>query len=277
MTADVEPPAQRHLDPPPPPPAMAPPDPDWVGGVEFDLGSHRVGVQADSTEVLELVQHVFHRWVVGDGEPRSDFGISVERRGGAGPRLMPQLLHGRANVLRSRSLPRLLRRLDIALGDLAFPADGTAIGMAAFVRAGRAVLVPTSVAERSTGVERAVATARATIAEQAALRIDLDTQELVVVPGLTDPRPVPQLVDDLGTAPGRYALRAIVWAEEQLVADERPAAAVARLAEHVDLRDVDDRQAALEHIAGLQDRFTSSAIPRRGADVTAALAWLDGT
>ena len=276
MSAAVDAPARLRLTPPPPPSAMTPPDPDWVGGVDLDIGSHRVGVHADSTEVLDLVRAVFQHWVVGDGESQGDFGISVDRRGGAGPRLMSQLLHGRANVLRSRSLPRLLRRLDLALGELAEPVDGTAIGMAAFVRAGRAVLVPTSVAERSTGVERAVAAAGAAIAEQAALRIDLEAQELVVVPGLTRPGSAHQLVDALSAPdPGRFSLAAIVWTEEQLVADERPATAVARLAEHIDVRHIGDRQAALEHIANLQDRFTSVSIPLTRRGPGGRVAWLD--
>ena len=155
---------------------MAPPDPDWVGGVELDVGDHRVGVQADSTTLLEVVREVFDPWIAGEGATIGDFGISVERRGGAGPRLIPQLLHGRSNVLRSRSLPRLLRRLDVALATIADPPQGTSVRMAAVVRGERAALVPTAVAERSTGVERAVAAAGATIAEQAAVQIDLAAQ-----------------------------------------------------------------------------------------------------
>ncbi len=254
---------------------MAPPDPDWVGGVVLDVGDHRVAVQADSAEMLDAIGEVFAAWIVGDGEPSGDFGISVARRGGAGPRLVPQLLHGRSSVLRSRSLPRLLRRLDLALGELAEPRVGTAVQMAAFVRSENAVLVPTRFAERSTGVERAVIAAGATIAEQAAVRVDLAAREIEVVPGLTEPGRVPRLVDELITPPARYALRSICWSEDELVGDERAATAVARFAERVDLDDVIDRQAALEHIAALRELFSASVLPRSGADASAALVLLD--
>ena len=170
---------------------MAPPDPDWVGGLELDVGDHPVGVQADSTTLLEVIREVFDPWFAGESATIGDFGISVERRGGAGPRLIPQLLHGRSNVLRSRSLPRLLRRLDVALAAIADPPQGASVRMAAVVHGERAALVPTAVAERSTAVERAVAAAGATIAEQAAVQIDLAAQVLVVRPGLTHPPPRP--------------------------------------------------------------------------------------
>ena len=44
------------------------------------------------------------------------YGISVDRRGGAGPRLIPELLHGRSASCVIASIARLLRRLDLALG-----------------------------------------------------------------------------------------------------------------------------------------------------------------
>ena len=277
MTDKVDAPGRRRLEPPPPPPAMAPPEPEWLGGVELDVGDHRVGVRTDSVAVLDLVRETFDQWIVGDLATGGDFGISVERRGGAGPRLVPQLLHGRSSLLRSRSLPRLLRRLDVGLGTIAAPPGGPEVHMAAFVRGQRAVLVPTSVAERSTGVERAVAAAGATIAEQASLRIDLAMRELVVVPGLTHPRRVPELVDGLATPPGRYTLQSICWSADQLVGDERTATSIARLAEHIDLRDVEDRQLTLEQVVALRDCFAASAIPRWGTDMSIALNILDGS
>jgi hypothetical protein len=220
---------------------------------------------------------VFEPWIAGEATTGGDYGISVERRGGAGPRLVPQLLHGRSSVLRSRSLPRLLRRLDVGLGTIATPPRGTAVRMAAFVRDDRAVLVPTAVAERSTGVERSVAAAGATIAEQASLHLDLAHRVLVVVPGLTHPQQVPELIDDLATPPGRYTLEAICWSAEQLVNDERTATAVARLAEHLDLQNVEDRQLALEQLVALRDRFAELAIPRWTNDMSTALVLLDGS
>jgi hypothetical protein len=275
MTTEVGAPRHRRVAPAPPPPAMAPPDPDWIGGFAVDVGEYRVGLRADAPAVLDLLREVFGRWVVEDAEATDDFGISVNRRGGAGPRLIPQLLHGRTNVLRSRSLPRLLRRLDAALGDLLpspHRADGIAVrDMAAFVRNGAAALVPTSLAERSTAVERQVAAAGATIAEQASLRIDLASQEIAVVPGLRDWGTVPQMVADLATSPGRYALRSIAWSDSQVVVDERRSTAVARLAELVDLSATDDRQTALQDIVAISDRCVPTPIPRWDPDLAIVL------
>ena len=42
--------------------------------------------------------------LVESADAPDDYGVSVERRGGAGPRMIPALLHGRATLLRSRSL-----------------------------------------------------------------------------------------------------------------------------------------------------------------------------
>ena len=268
---------RRRLAPPAPPPAMAPPDPAWVGGVQLDVGEHRVGVRADSPMVLDLVREVFGQWIVGDDQGGEDFGISVERRGGAGPRLIPQLLHGLSNVLRSRSLPRLLRRLDLELASLDHEVGGSAIrGMAAIVRNDGAALVPAAVAERSTSVERRIVAAGATIGEQAALRIDLAAQEVVVLPGLTGPDLVPQLIDRLATPPGRYRVRSIAWSADQVTADERPATAVARLAELVDLSD-GDRQENLERVAALRDRLRPTPINRWDVELAAVLDTLDDT
>ena len=199
---------RRRLDTPPPPSPMAPPDPDWVGGVDLDVGDHRISVVADAHSVLDVIRDVFGRWIVGDSETSG--GLRRQRRA---PRRCRSSAHPAA-------APWAQQRAPIALvAAVAAPtghrprrrrrsASGAvrAHGGVRARRAGRARF-PRAVAERSTAVERALVGAGATIAEQAAIRIDLATREIVVTPGLTHPQRVPQLMDDLATAPGRYAVR----------------------------------------------------------------------
>ncbi len=162
---------------PPQPGPMAPPDPVWVGAVALDVGRHRVGLGADRADLVESLSELFGDWlsVEADDVP-VEFGLSVDRRGGRGPRLIPSLLWGRSTLLKSRSLARLFRRLNTALGALVDEADASTVGLsgfAAIVRGDAAALVPVSLAERSTDVELAVAAAGAGIAEAAAIRLDL--------------------------------------------------------------------------------------------------------
>ncbi len=206
-----------------------------------------------------------------DAEP-VDFGLSIDRRGGRGPRLIPALLRGRSTLLKSRSLARLYRRLNIELGALVDDEEATTVGLsgfAAIVRGGSATLVPTSLAERSSDVERAVAAGGAGIAEAAAIRLDLRQQQIVVASGLVAESAL--LVDDIAVAPGRYELRSIFWPEGQVADDEPPLAAVARMAESVALDDADDRRRALEHIVAMRERFDPRPIPRWGSDLSAVL------
>ena len=81
------------------PPPMAPPDPDWIGAVAVEVGDQRIGLRADASDVLDQLVQIFRPWIVEGDVPADGFGISIDRRGGAGPRLTPQLLFGRSNVL----------------------------------------------------------------------------------------------------------------------------------------------------------------------------------
>ena len=278
MTIATNDAGRRRVPPVTEPGAMAPPDPAWVGGFSIAVGEYRVGLHADNTDVLESIRDVFGPWMIESDEITDDFGISVDRRGGGGPRLIPQLLHGRANVLRTRSLPRLLRCLDAILAGLVDDGDAAGhkvSGLAAIIRGDAAALVPTDLAERSTAVERALIADGATIAERVAIRLDLARQAIVVVPGLPRDRPCPQIVDGTATAPGVYTLRSIFWTRQQLDPEERRATGVARMAELVDLPDgARRRQELLEQIVSLSDRFQPTAIERWGADVSAVVETL---
>ena len=255
---------------------MAPPDPVWVGSVALDVGGRRVGLRADRADLIESLSKLFGDWLSEEADDVPvDFGLSVDRRGGRGPRLIPALLWGRSTLLKSRSLARLYRRLNTALGALVDEADASTVGLsgfAAIVRGDGAALVPVSLAERSTDVELAVAAAGAGIAEAAAIRLDLVHQQVVVAPGLVADSAL--LVDDVMVAPGRYQLRSVFWPEGQVGDDERPLRAVARMAESVALGDVDDRRSALEQIVALRDRFDPRPVPRWGSDLSAVLGTL---
>jgi hypothetical protein len=225
--------------------------PRWVGGFSLHVGDRELGVVADDQPVLEMLANTFVATKIDGGLLADDFGVSTMRRPGAGPRLMPELLHRRESVLRSRSTTRLVRRLDLALGNLARGSDDAfrIRSMAALVRSGAAVLVPESLVIRSTAVERAIIAGAASLIESAALRLDPERGVLIALPGLIQP----ELADDDGLVggPGSYELNAIVWDPVQIDTRERLSTSVARLSQLIARPAEVDRQEFLDAVVGL--------------------------
>lgn len=273
MSADGRPPA---LAAPPDPPPLAAPEPVWVGGFCLDVDGVRVGLRADESDLLGTLRSVFGTHTVEAESVPEDYGVSVARRGGLGPRMIPAFLHGRATVLRSRSRPRVLRRLDLALAELGRDPDQRRLRLAtmgAVTSDGRAVLVPQAWLDRS-AVEHAVAGAGLAIAEGVALRLDVDTLDLLVEDGLLGTAGPAELADGLRPRPGRHELRAIVWGEDQVGADERRATSVARLATLVEKPEGVDRHRLLTRLAELAARCAPERVQRFSADLAPVLAAL---
>jgi hypothetical protein len=175
-------------------------------------------------------------------------------------------------MIRSRSMPRVLRRLDLALGQLANPVPTDAVRsrqLAAVVREGTAAIVPASFADRSTGIERAIAAGGGSIVEPIGQLFDLQAGEIVVLPGLIGPTGVAALEDALASAPGRYPIKAVLWSAADVLDDERAATGVARFYQLLDRSGSVDRQRVLEGLASLSPRFLPTALPTSGVDTSA--------
>ena len=261
---------------PPDPGPAAPPDPRWIGGFCLQVADLHVGVRADTSGTLETLRSMFSTHLVDTEEQHEDYGVSVARRGGAGPRMIPALLHGRASLLRSRSRPRIYRRLDLALAELGRESDPKRLrlpGMGAVTNERRAVLVPQPWLDRS-AVEHAIAGSGVAIAESIALRLDMDTLDVMVEDGLLGVSGPSELADGLRPQPGRHELREIMWTEHQVTPDERRATAVARLARLVEKPVGLDRGLLLTKLVELADRCTREPIPRFSADLSPVLSAL---
>ena len=175
----------------------------------------------------------------------------------------------------SRSIARLLRRLDLALGETDGVGDVAGVlGIGAIVFAGRATLVPVGLTERSTAVERAVAAAAGGIAEEAAIGLDLSTLDVVIHGGLIGPLGVAPMIDDLVVPPGRYPISSVVWSENLVALDDRRAHGVARLAELICRPASLDAGTFLQRLDQLSKHIADETVPARGSDVGVVLATL---
>lgn len=205
--------------------------------------------------------------LVVDERPIDDFAIRLT--GGAadrGPRLRPFVARGRCPLLRSRRVPRLLRRLDVELGALVVgPEDGTLRlrDVAAVVADGRAALVPSELAERSSSVEATLEGAGASIVEHGCFRFDPVAQEIVVPTGLVGSSDLLE-GDPVLAPPGRYAVAAICWHETALPADASPASTLVRLLVLADDVVGMDRATLLRSLAAMSPTFASHRLTGRG-------------
>lgn len=196
----------------------------------------------------------------------------------AGLRLRPFVAHGRCPLLRSESLPRLLRYLDLELaGLISEPEPGTVSlhGVAALVADGRAALVPASLVERSSGVERTLRDAGVGIAEELGLRLDPVAAEIVVPAGLAGPSRRAELDDGLSVEPGRRRVVAVFWSRHELGEDEHPSAALVRLLTASEDRVELERGALLRGLAAMRPTFSPHRLGDRGtADLEEVVATL---
>lgn len=212
------------------------PDPVWIGSIAVRAGAFHVGLRSDETLMLEELRTAFIDHLVTDEQAPYDFGISVAGRSGDGPRLLPYLAHGRLPILRSRARSRLIRRLDLELGQLVTQTTDDLLalhGFAALVKDRKAALVPAGLAERSTAVERLLTDSGVGVAESIGLRLDPSVQELVVPSGLIDGDPTASSVDELAVPSGRYPVAGIYWSSDALDEHERPSVALVRLLGHL--------------------------------------------
>lgn len=226
----------------------------------MQAGDFHVGIRSDDAPLLADLRQRYKEHLVEDDRAVDDFGLVAARADGTGVRALPHLVHGRCPLLRSRSVARLLRRLDVELGCLVAdptPRSVALYGLGAIVKDGRAALVPTAVTERSTAVERAVARSGAGVAESEGLRLDPVAGELIVPAGLIGHAAVMgDGGDGLGVPPGRYEVAGVFWSGRQHDDHERPATALVRLLAHVgDPRDL-SRSEMLHALAAMRTTFS---------------------
>ena len=201
----------------------------------------------------------------------------MPKRSGLGPRLLPYVSNGPVVLLRSRSVPRLLRRLDLALGAIERPIVPGLLriaGFAAITRQSNAVLVPTSLVERSTAAEKKIEGSRCGIVEEPAVLLDVATGEVVVLPGLIGEPTLRAMIDGVASPPGRYQLRSLFWPAADLDGRERRSLSVARLLQHiVDTADLDP-ESVLAGIVKLSDRFSLTGATNDGHGLSTVIAQL---
>lgn len=242
----------------------------WVGALAIGVGEYTVGLRSDEEGVLATLRTMYDDRRITTTDVPHDFGISVNRRGGAGPRMLPALLHGRAQVLHSRSAGRVIRCLDSMLGSLERPLAGSTVRtphFAAVVHAGAAALVPTRIAARSSALEEAAIAAGAAIADSAALAIDLESLEAVVSSGLVGPTVAAERPFPFGADPGRYEIRSVFWSAAQVTGGEGRAESVARFVNLLALPSQIDRDLVLQQVHQLSSRFAADPLADSSTEV----------
>jgi hypothetical protein len=249
------------------------PDPVWVGSVTVRVGEFHVGIRTDDDAVLRDL-HALYRDILVEDDRSDDYSISVTPAGDGPARALPCLSHGRRALLRSRSVARLTRLLDVTLAGLVPPSGNptqTITGFSLLTQGPGALLVPSSAIAQSAVVERHAAAAGMRVADEAAVRVDLGTLEAIVVPGLSGGTSHPALQDDVVAPVGRYAIRSIIWREDEIDPDERAALAAVRLIPRVNGRGALARQEFLERIVDLARRTHPVPLRGNGSNLPAVL------
>lgn len=240
---------------------------------------YHVGIRTDSDVLMRRLQSFFARHRVSGSGPSDDFTISVERDLPDGVRLLPQLLHGRCPLLRSRSFDRLLHRLDLTLGLLGESlAAGLVqiVGMAAISKGQSVSLVPTGLIEKATAFEQLIANNGGRIIEEVATFIDLAAQEVVVAPGLTEASADAGGDDGITARPGRYAIRSAYWSVHDVEEDERRSVGVVRIMRRISKLGELHPQQVLDGAAELSRLFRPTPVDARASDLSAVLESLTG-
>ena len=239
---------------------------------------YHVGVRADDEDVFVRLRSMFCDHLVEASDRSDDFSLRIGHTSRGSPRLQPHLLHARCTLLRSRSVDRLLHRLDLALGvvDLdSLPGLVRVAGLAALIKGDRAILVPTRAVEHSSAMERVITGADARIAEDVATFLDVNTGKIVVLPGLSQDHAGGLTDDGISALPGRYTFRSLYWAADDIEAAERRSLGVVRMMRRLlDLGGLDPQE-VLDGVVELSSRFAPVGLRTNVADLGKALRSLD--
>lgn len=239
------------------------------------VGEFHVGVRTDDHGALEALRSAYVDLTVDDDRAVGDYAI---RMTGVSPdarlRARPFVARGRCPRLRSESLARLIRYLDLELACLiSRPESGTVAlhGFAALVLDGRAALVPASVVERSSAIDDMLGSAGVGVAEELGLRLDPVRGEIVVSEGLVGASRVAEATggdDGLAVEDGRHRVQSVHWSRHALGEDEHPSAALVRLLTAAEDRVELDRGALLRGLAAMRPTFSLHGLGERGtADI----------
>ena len=237
-------------------------------------GESVVSVCSDNDILVEQLQTLFAAELVSTSYFTSQFAVSTERRGGAGPRQTPELSFGSASLLESRSACRLIRLVDALLAMIGRPPDAATVrvdGAAAVVIDGVAALLQAEFVGRSTAVERAVADRKGAIADEGTFILHLPTCEIEVIVGLASGTAELSEQDSLLALPGRYSVATLCWTRV-LGAGPEPeptrAATVARIARSVNATSIVEPSMLLEGLIRLAERTSLEQLPARGHDLS---------
>jgi hypothetical protein len=259
------------------------PDPVWVGSIAIRAGAYHVGLRTDDAGVLDALRSLYADRSVSDRRATADYGISLHPPAwDADPDPLPYLAHGRRIVARAAEQAHLVRRLDLALGDLEPPPEAELprlSGFALVTSGGRGVLVPEgAVADWST-TARVFGRLGGGVAPGSALRLDLSASEAVVLGGLSSEPPHRALDDGVSAQPGRYPIAALFWSTAEADPQEGRAAGVVRLVERIPHRGdlaPGDFLARTTHLAQLATR-PPLAIDGTSPDLSPVVAALAGS
>jgi hypothetical protein len=196
-------------------------DPVWVDTITIRAGTYSVTIGVDDGGTASAVRAAYADLLVESSLEAHDFGIQMNAAAESGPRPLPTLIHGLSVVMRSRNEGRLLRRLDGLLAAVAAgPAPGRLelTGMAAITTHDmprRAVIVPNSLATRSSAIERKISAAGLGLADETCFSVDFAEPAVIVSPGLSG-GPIGPGAGTLVAVPESYELSGVVWTEHEV-------------------------------------------------------------
>jgi hypothetical protein len=195
----------------------------WKGTRAYALGEYHVGLRYDAPETAELLDRLFPGARVNDRRVPDNYSIALDgtptTKGAGSSRSLKLLVHGGTQLVRSRSVGRVIAALLSYLSadlDEADPAL-TRVNATAVVHDGAAILLPAGLVDFVKQLQPRLAKERMCIVDAPRTMLDLSTRELVVLePTIPhDPWVLTELDDGvrLGSEPpwvrpGRYPLRA---------------------------------------------------------------------